>query len=125
MMETEEKSICFDCLCLSVCTKSNVRCHHCPQFKDQNRFVELPCKLGDTVYMIRECSCHVDGRWNNPEGRRKCSEKVYLGKKQRAYHCGYVTEAKFDLKHLADFGKMIFLTREEAEAALAERQASE
>jgi hypothetical protein len=81
--------------------------------------VILPCKLGDPVYIIRECSCHVYGQWNNPNPRKKCSGKVYLGKKQRAYHCGYVTEAKFELKHIADFGKLVFLTREEAEAALA------
>jgi hypothetical protein len=82
--------------------------------------VVLPCKLGDPVYIIRDCSCHVYGRWNNPKGR--CIGKVYLGQKLRAYHCGCVTEAKFELKHIADFGKLVFLTREEAEAALAERK---
>ena len=81
--------------------------------------VILPCKIGETVYVIRECSCHVYGQWNNPSPRKKCSEKVYLGKKLRAYHCGYVTETHFEVKLISDFGKKVFLTREEAEAALA------
>ena len=80
----------------------------------------LPCKLGETVYVIRDCSCYgaPDNRKNK---RRRCSGKVYLGERSRKYHCGYVSEARFELKHIADFGKMVFLTREEAEAALAER----
>lgn len=83
--------------------------------------VILPCKLGDPVYMIRECSCYcADVHKKNK--RRKCREKVYLGERLRTYHCGYVSESKFGLKHLADFGKTLFLTREEAEAALAERK---
>lgn len=80
--------------------------------------VILPCKLGDPVYVIRECSCHC-ADVHRKSKRRKCSEKVYLGQKLRAYHCGYVTEAHFELKHIPNFGKMVFLTREEAEAALA------
>ena len=82
--------------------------------------VILPCKLGETVYVIRDCSCYgaPDNRKNK---RKKCSGKVYLGERLRKYHCGYVSEAKFELKHIADFGKMVFLTRVEAEAALAER----
>lgn len=83
--------------------------------------VILPCKLGETVYVIRECSCYCADD-NKKNKRKKCCTKVYLGKRLRTYHCGYVTEAKFDLKHIADFGNMVFLTREEAEAALAERK---
>lgn len=79
--------------------------------------VILPCKLGDPVYIIRDCSCHIYGRWNNPKG--KCIGKVYLGQKLRAYHCGCVAETQFEVKHISAFGKTVFLTREEAEAALA------
>lgn len=82
--------------------------------------VVLPCKLGDPVHIIRECSCYC-AEENQKNKRKKCSGKVYLGKRLRTHHCGYVCEAMFDLKHLANFGKTVFLTREEAEAALAER----
>lgn len=81
--------------------------------------VILPCNIGETVYMIRDCSCYGFDCLNNSNSRRKCSEKVYLGKKSRKCHCGYVSEVKFGLKHIADFGKLVFLTRKDAEAALA------
>ena len=87
--------------------------------------VILPCKIGETVYMIRDCSCYGYDRLNNSNSRRKCSGKVYLGKKSRKCHCGYVSEAKFGLKHIADFGKTIFLTREEAKAVLAKMDKKE
>lgn len=80
--------------------------------------VVLPCKLGNPVHIIRECLCYC-AEENHKNKRRKCSGKVYLGKRLRTHHCGYVCEAMFDLKHLANFGKTVFLTREEAEAALA------
>ena len=81
-----------------------------------NGVIVMPCKLGETVYIIRDCSCY--GRYWSGNTRGKCDGKVFLGKKRRAYHCGYVSEGKFDFKHFADFGKMVFLTREEAEAVL-------
>ena len=87
--------------------------------------VILPCKIGETVYMIRECSCYGYDCLNDSNSRRTCSGKVYLGKKSRKCHCGYVSEAKFGLKHIADFGKTIFLTREEAKAALAKMDKKE
>lgn len=83
-----------------------------------NGVLVLPCKVGETVYMIRDCSCYC--RENRENTRYKCSQKVFLGMKRRAYHCGYVSEAKFELKHLVDFGKKVFLTRGEAETALLE-----
>lgn len=93
----------------------------CKTFKDRSLFVELPCKRGDPVHIIRECSCYcANENWKNK--RKKCSGKVYLGKRLRTHHCGYVSKAKFDLKYIADFGKLVFLTNEEAEAALAERK---
>lgn len=60
---------------------------------EQGRLVELPCKVGDTVYSVVE-----DGLM--------------------------IFELKFSLdfyvRRMSDFGKTIFLTREEAEQALAE-----
>jgi acid phosphatase class B len=28
--------------------------HYCPHFKDRTKFVELPCKVGDVVYVINK-----------------------------------------------------------------------
>ena len=70
----------------------------CVCFKDRNRFVELPCKVGDTVYQ-------TDGI------------RIYENKIERII---------FDTNNIGfdetSIGKSIFLTREEAEQALKERE---
>ena len=70
----------------------------CVCFKDRNRFVELPCKVGDTVYQ-------TDGI------------RIYENKIERII---------FDTNNIGfdetSIGKSIFLTREEAERALKERE---
>ena len=40
---------CFDCIHYPVCNNCE---KICAEFKDNSRFVELPCSLGDTAYMI-------------------------------------------------------------------------
>ena len=103
------------CSCMFVLCVYSDKAEECPNFKDRSRIIELPCKLGDPVYIIRDCSCYN----GQPDGTKiKCSNKVYLGKRLRKDHCGYVSAEKFGLKHIADFGKTCFLTREEAETAL-------
>ena len=85
--------------------------------------VILPCKIGDTIYVINKCSCY-----HLPEkGRRRCTGKVLIddGSRGRKTRCGYISESKFELKHISVFGKEVFLTREEAEAALGERKTHE
>lgn len=47
---------CNDCLHVKICQKARIMdpTHNyaieCNDFKDRSRFVELPCKIGDTVY---------------------------------------------------------------------------
>lgn len=80
--------------------------------------VTLPCKLGEKVYVIRKCSCY-----HLPEkGRRRCLGKVLIddGGRGGKTKCGYIKEARFSLGHLLAVGKEVFLTREKAEAALAD-----
>lgn len=75
----------------------------CRFFKDRNRFIEAPCKIGSTIYMI-------------VTKRPKISLPEFSFIKT-----SYMTEFNF-FRVCRDFGKTIFLTREEAEAALAERK---
>ena len=81
-----------------------------------NGVIVMPCKIGETVYIIRDCTCCV-----GPDEYKgtKCGNKVYMGKDRRNHHCGYVSEVKFAVKHIADFGKKVFLTQEEARSELA------
>lgn len=47
---------CKDCVHYDVCNRIGNKILNgfevCDQFKDKTRFVELPCKVGDTVYYI-------------------------------------------------------------------------
>lgn len=99
------------------------------------RLVVLPCKVGDTIYVLGESrivECNID--------------KAYLGKEntleyQVSFDCGYDCDgcpfSDWQQDHIGEcecsgeyggasieksnFGKTVFLTREEAEAALAGR----
>ena len=58
---------CKDCLSCKVCYRTQVEgipecteVRDCPHFKNRNRFVELPCKVGDTVYVkCSECGNEI------------------------------------------------------------------
>lgn len=92
---------CKDCMHEKVCNYfdgdlNEEGAEKCVCFKDLNRFVELPCKVGDTVYQ-------TDGI------------RIYENKIERII---------FDTNNIGfdetSIGKSIFLTREEAEKALKE-----
>ena len=112
---------CKDCLHYEACESqvpktfwdSETFYYHCKCFKDRNRFVELPCKVGDKVYYF-----YSDSNYKKYE----VCEIVgfHIDKYRTAFQielCGY--------KRLVDtefLGEKIFLTREEAEQALKERK---
>lgn len=94
---------CKDCMHEKVCDYyagdlNEEGAEKCVCFKDRTRFVELPCKVGDTVYQ-------TDGI------------RIYENKIERIIfatnNIGFVETS---------IGKSIFLTREEAEKALKERE---
>ncbi len=89
----------------------------------EDRMLELPCKVGDIVYeihshrLIDECFVYGDCYECNAnpcpiEGREK--EKVYEIKQRNLETVGAVVNV------IQDFGKTVFLTKEEAEKALEE-----
>ena len=82
---------------------------------EQRTMIELPCKVGDTVYWLFATNiqqeiyeCYVTEFIYNNKGLDICLSKKCLN--------GY---AYFTLK---DIGKTVFLTREEAEKRLKELQ---
>ena len=101
--------------------------------EEQERLVVLPCKVGDTVYWLsynrdacRECDCYSPFCGMD----RICDEHYELYPEvdpvDDAEHCPKhfieIIEKKttfhWILLYLKQFGKTVFLTREEAEAAL-------
>lgn len=83
------------------------------QLEEQGLLVKFPCKIGDTVYVKLSAYCKTK----------------YAEAQVRDYthfiSCGFcvvVTSEKFDKQSIpfSEFGKTVFLTREEAEKKLEE-----
>ena len=74
----------------------------CVCFKDRNRFVELPCKVGDTVYVKMQFGGYAEA------DVRDYSYFISCG------FCVVVTSEKFDKQNIpfSEFGKTIFITQE-------------
>lgn len=82
----------------------------CELFKDRSRFVELPCKVGDTVYFILRS---FDGKMRiNPE--KVCYFTIDANELRIHTTAGYFTER--------DMNDGVFFTRERAEQTLKERE---
>lgn len=81
----------------------------------EGRMVILPCKVGSEVWAISWCDESFDGEMC-PYGCNSAQRKSVF-KKECLKYCG-VYSLGFRLEHLDKIGKSIFLTREDAEAAL-------
>jgi len=105
---------CKDCLHVEVCEEygevfSLIKGGKCSLFKDRSRFVELPCKLGDTLFVptrnfvseYKIVSFHV------------CGEGIWY---RTNVIKGILTRLISD--NVENIGKTVFLTLEEAEQAL-------
>ena len=111
------------------------KCHH---FKPQSRFVELPCEVGSTVYVItnkRPCYacyyctdiCHWDCHYEDRGDLIVKKAKVRFIKFEEINKILLEIEGEKDITQydytcwFTDIGKTVFLSPEEAENALAER----
>ena len=108
---------CKECIHFVVCDEVPTKsADDCDFFKDRSRFVELPCKVGDTLYTvvrgykIREWTV-TDICFSDYLPR---SVKVITARdKQNSEHIRFA-------EHYLE--KTVFLTRETAEQALKERE---
>lgn len=76
--------------------------------EEQGLILRLPCKVGDTVWNIRW--------WDEREESVVVGGKRYFRREQKHK----VSKGRFSLYDYEDFGKTVFLTKEEAEAKLKE-----
>jgi len=89
---------CTDCLHYEICNAlSVVDDDICECFKNKSKYIELPCPIGTTVYMV---TSGYDS-WDNTEFKK-------------------VIQVPFRLDILKSFNKRFFLTEEEAERKLRE-----
>lgn len=100
---------CNDCIYYDVCDYDGDVAvfpdRICGFFKDRSRFVELPCNMGDTVYIAL-----------NEYGVLKDTVKEFRITSKRIW----IIPEKFGMDCLLE--NMAFLTREAAEQALKERE---
>lgn len=122
----ESKVTCKDCIHYDVCqyhideeTKCTLVEIGCADFKDKSKFVELPCKVGDTVYDTEYGSIYGKGERIMPCVVRRIITSQLIVVKPEGYE-----DKRYAIQDYS-FGSSTFLTREEAEKAMKEREADE
>ena len=114
---------CKKCINYDMCSIHSANCDrssdYCVLFKDRNRFIEFPCSVGDTVYYYNGDFSTILPYFveNLNIGYYDENENYYL------YEANCTNDDNGDLIDSLDFdlndiGKIVFLTREEAEKAL-------
>lgn len=126
--------ICKDCIKADVCKVAKefennpvegMSIEGCEYFKDKSKFIELPCKVGDTAYIItfsdKKPYCYYTGIVSGIHITDKKSKGQYSKRFDYLVVRFPVTDS---LKHInfKDIGKTVFLTKEEAEQALRESE---
>lgn len=136
---------CKDCLHVDVCIDSvinyvglkgdtpinalerEVGNYPCCKFKDRSRFVELPCKVGDSYFEIEQY-CTERGFYNEPRQTdimdcEYCDDDGVCDRQYRITEKRFISLIQiFGYKEkVVDRYNRIFLTKEEAEQALKER----
>ena len=109
---------CKDCLHYELCNELNGveypgTCDYF--FKDKNKFLELPCSAGDTLYDIYEAVNNVGFEDGVIKELKVPEIHINLDKRNRPWLI--ISNYMFAFE---DFGKTVFLTREEAEKKLEE-----
>ncbi len=91
----------------------------CKCFKDKSKYVELPCKVGDTVYVLNRANIPQKMILDEPDIRCHCSDEdnlcMALCRDKKHNICAYRL-----MNDGSDIGKTVFLTKSEAEAKLKE-----
>lgn len=110
---------CHKCLYFDMCgyLRNRLDPTICTFFQPKSRFVELPCAFGDVIYML------VTRKTTSYDFKRENGTLKMI--KQRNQHI-FIKRTSFMksnfFKVLDEIGKTVFLSREEAESALKERE---
>lgn len=81
---------------------------HAKEFETHNCLIELPCSVGEKVYFIKSAFSYCK------EPIEKEVSAVHIRKNRILFDC---EERRADIN---DFGKTVFVNREEAEKAIKE-----
>lgn len=112
---------CKDCIHFDVCNtilKNALSCDNndcsqeCQLFKDKSKIIELPCKVGDTVYSI----------YTNHNGEQEIYSIMIQKIEMTTHGIEFKSMGMLGQIYESDFSETVFLTREEAEQALKESE---
>ncbi len=91
--------------------------NNCDFFKDKSLFVELPCKVGDTVFL---CDCLCDEKGKEEFGILAGEVLNFSISNDKLWvYCRYKCGLTF-FHDIDNFGNTVFLDRAEAERKLSE-----
>ncbi len=122
---------CKDCIHYDVCKRIDDKMEFknmslnetiqemCKDFKDKSKYIELPCKVGDTVYVIKNNKiCAKDIVYYNKIHSRVAEQN------EEYWHC--VDKDRISINVITfypeNIGQTVFLTKSEAEQKLKELQ---
>ena len=110
----DKQEIREDCSLYKVCLERQIfeKLQHYEDLEEQDRLIELPCKIGDTVYSF---SFNIVYPFTVNGFEINKYEVEFKGS-----YCGEEKSLEYWSIHfpVSKIGKAVFLTREEAEAAL-------
>ena len=104
---------CENCLHCEVCifARQYRGTNKCPDFADKDLYIKLPCKVGTKVYALATpcggCEHYNLSLEQSLKICRNCEKQE-------------IAECTFDNELIDEFGKTVFLTREDAEKKLEE-----
>lgn len=127
---------CKDCFHYERCKKLGIfnleTLSVCEDFTDSSEWVHLPCKLGDILYFVKnntDACCPICGQYDGYDNYCRLKNKSFpeiaespVCNKQFMEIVEYTADLGMIVENIDKFGKTVFLIREEAEKALAERQ---
>ena len=109
-------SVCDVAVCCGLLEDILEKLAHYEDLEEQGRLIELPCAVGDTVYVINK---HCPSPWK----KEYCDDARNILPKDPCSVCphrtAYIAPGKYNLKYLTRESE-IFYTKEAAEAKLKE-----
>lgn len=109
---------CEHCYHGKVCKGSGVEivADECEHFRDAKKVIELPCKVGDTVYFIKSCFFYAKSSMQGTV----CMIRTFS--ESNTFTFGVIMESSSQERSFTNFdiGKTVFLTPEAAQKALEE-----
>ena len=92
---------------------------YCDNFTDCSEWVHLPCKVGDTIYKLWYRPCHLGETHPDSCGCDGCYDECDIKKVITEYK---VPSLRFIIDELMNGSCVYYLTSEEAEKALEEKE---